>query len=88
MPKYLASPEEIDKPVMVKYHGAKGGRGFFIAKDYNEFKMGIDHDETYHIQEYILGVVALSDLNVRGQAAQDDARIGVSGANRTRSPSQ
>ena len=55
MPKYLATPEEIDKPVMVKYHGAKGGRGFFIAKDYNEFKMGIDHDETYHIQEYIIG---------------------------------
>ena len=55
MPKYISRPEDIDKPVMVKYHGAKGGRGFFIAKDYNEFKMGIDHDEEYHIQEYIIG---------------------------------
>ncbi|MCK4757066.1 MAG: formate--phosphoribosylaminoimidazolecarboxamide ligase, partial [Thermoplasmata archaeon] len=55
MPGLITSPEDIDKPVMVKYHGAKGGRGFFIAKDYNEFKMGIDHDEEYHIQEYIIG---------------------------------
>ncbi len=55
MPKYISSPEDIEEPVMVKYHGAKGGRGFFIAKDYNEFKMGIDHDETFHIQEYIIG---------------------------------
>ncbi len=55
MPEIIEDPEEIDKPVLVKYHGAKGGEGFFIAKDYNEFKIGIDHEQEYHIQEYTLG---------------------------------
>ncbi len=55
MPKLIEDAKEIDRPVMVKYHGAKGGRGFFIAKDYLEFKMGIDYSQKYTIQEYILG---------------------------------
>ena len=55
MPKLIENAKEIDRPVMVKYHGAKGGRGFFIAKDYLEFKMGIDYSQKYTIQEYILG---------------------------------
>jgi len=55
MPRINDDATKIDKPVLVKYHGAKGGRGFFIAKDYAEFKMGIDHDKKFHIQEYILG---------------------------------
>ncbi|MFW5903980.1 MAG: formate--phosphoribosylaminoimidazolecarboxamide ligase [Candidatus Saliniplasma sp.] len=55
MPRLISDPEQIDEPVLVKYHGAKGGRGFFIAKDYNDFKLGIDHDLEYHIQEYIMG---------------------------------
>ncbi|MDG6220884.1 MAG: formate--phosphoribosylaminoimidazolecarboxamide ligase [Candidatus Thermoplasmatota archaeon] len=55
MPQKIENPKEIDRPVMVKYHGAKGGRGFFIAKDYSDFKLGIDWNEKYSIQEYILG---------------------------------
>jgi len=55
MPKLIENAKEIDRPVMVKYHGAKGGRGFFIAKDYLEFKMGVDYSQKYTIQEYILG---------------------------------
>lgn len=55
MPGIIEDPEDIDKPVLVKYHGAKGGRGFFIAKDYSDFKLGIDHTQEYHIQEYIMG---------------------------------
>ena len=55
MPRLIDDAQKIDRPVLVKYHGAKGGRGFFIAKDYPEFKMGIDHTKKYHIQEYILG---------------------------------
>jgi len=55
MPAKLSDPKEIDRPVLVKYHGAKGGRGFFIAKDYPDFKLGIDHTMPYTIQEYILG---------------------------------
>jgi 5-formaminoimidazole-4-carboxamide-1-(beta)-D-ribofuranosyl 5'-monophosphate synthetase len=55
MPSKLNDPKQIDRPVLVKYHGAKGGRGFFIAKDYPDFKLGIDHTQPYTIQEYILG---------------------------------
>jgi 5-formaminoimidazole-4-carboxamide-1-(beta)-D-ribofuranosyl 5'-monophosphate synthetase len=55
MPRILTDPREITEPVMVKYHGAKGGRGFFIAKDYPDFKMSIDNTQPYTIQEYCLG---------------------------------
>lgn len=55
MPRVIEDPKTIDRPVLVKYNGAKGGRGFFIAKDYPEFKMGLDTDQEYTIQEYILG---------------------------------
>jgi len=56
MPRRISDAREIDEPVLVKYNGAKGGRGFFIAKDYLEFKMGIDlSQESYTIQEYVLG---------------------------------
>lgn len=55
MPPEVKDPKAIDRPVMVKYQGAKGGRGFFIAKDYNQFKLGIDHTQKFNIQEYIMG---------------------------------
>ena len=38
----IATISAIDKPVMVKYNGAKGGKGYFIAMDYNGFKMAVD----------------------------------------------
>ncbi len=55
MPREVDNAKQIDRPVLIKYHGAKGGRGFFIAKDYPDFKLGIDHTQPYTIQEYILG---------------------------------
>ena len=55
MPKLISDAREINDPVMVKYHGAKGGRGFFIAKDYPDFKMSIDNTQPYTIQEYCMG---------------------------------
>lgn len=55
MPKKIEHAKDIERPVLVKYHGAKGGKGFFIAKDYNDFKLGIDYTQRYTIQEYILG---------------------------------
>ncbi|MBN1390620.1 MAG: formate--phosphoribosylaminoimidazolecarboxamide ligase [Candidatus Thermoplasmatota archaeon] len=55
MPIEIKDPRMIDRPVMVKYQGAKGGRGFFIAKDHNQFKLGIDHSQKFNIQEYIMG---------------------------------
>ncbi|MBX8634354.1 MAG: formate--phosphoribosylaminoimidazolecarboxamide ligase [Thermoplasmata archaeon] len=55
MPEEIKDARNIDRPVLVKYSGAKGGRGAFIAKDYMEFKMGIDYSKQYTIQEYVLG---------------------------------
>ncbi len=54
MPK-LVSPQDISGPVMVKYHGAKGGRGFFVAKNYEEFQEHILPNEKYTVQEFIVG---------------------------------
>jgi 5-formaminoimidazole-4-carboxamide-1-(beta)-D-ribofuranosyl 5'-monophosphate synthetase len=55
MPRLITDAREINEAVMVKYHGAKGGRGFFIAKDYPDFKMSIDNSQPYTIQEYCMG---------------------------------
>jgi len=55
MPRKISSPEEIDKPVFVKYYGAKGGKGAFIAKNQEEFYAGIKSGLSYTIQEYIVG---------------------------------
>ena len=55
MPKQIARPEDIDSPVFVKYYGAKGGRGSFIAKNYEEFMAAIKPGMKYAIQEYVVG---------------------------------
>jgi 5-formaminoimidazole-4-carboxamide-1-(beta)-D-ribofuranosyl 5'-monophosphate synthetase len=55
MPKQIKDPKEINNPVIVKYHGAKGGKGFFIAKTYEEFLKRVEKDKPYFIQEFVLG---------------------------------
>jgi len=55
MPKEIKNPKNIEKPVIVKYHGAKGGRGFFIAKTYDEFQKRIQPNIPYTIQEFVMG---------------------------------
>jgi 5-formaminoimidazole-4-carboxamide-1-(beta)-D-ribofuranosyl 5'-monophosphate synthetase len=55
LPKHIDDPRDIIEPVIVKYHGAKGGRGFFIARNYHEFKARIDETKPYTIQEFVLG---------------------------------
>jgi 5-formaminoimidazole-4-carboxamide-1-(beta)-D-ribofuranosyl 5'-monophosphate synthetase len=55
MPRKIADPRDIREPVIVKYHGAKGGRGFFIAKTYKDFERHIKPGEPYTIQEFVLG---------------------------------
>ncbi|KYK34598.1 MAG: 5-formaminoimidazole-4-carboxamide-1-(beta)-D-ribofuranosyl 5'-monophosphate synthetase [Thermoplasmatales archaeon SG8-52-3] len=55
MPMEIKNPKEIDMPVIVKYHGAKGGKGFFIAKTYNEFLRRIKKDKPFTIQEFVMG---------------------------------
>lgn len=54
MPRLFSKPDEIDRPVVVKFDGAKGGRGFFIVKNYDEFKK-VNPTQRYSIQEYVLG---------------------------------
>jgi 5-formaminoimidazole-4-carboxamide-1-(beta)-D-ribofuranosyl 5'-monophosphate synthetase len=55
MPEVIEDPKDINRPCIVKYMGAKGGRGFFIARNYEEFKKRIDTTARYHIQEFVLG---------------------------------
>ena len=55
MPRKIVRPEDIDRPVFVKYYGAKGGRGAFIAKNAEEFRASIKPGMKYAIQEYIIG---------------------------------
>src|SRR5213596_716656 len=47
--------QDIDRPVFVKYYGAKGGRGSFIAKNYEDFKESIQPGMKFAIQEYVVG---------------------------------
>jgi len=60
LPKIFNSYKEIDRPVIVKFNGAGGGKDYFIARSPEEFeKTMVDYkDKTmgYVIQEYIVGV--------------------------------
>lgn len=55
MPKEIIDPKTIDRPVIVKYHGAKGGRGFYVAKTYEEFQKRIQPNKSFVIQEFVMG---------------------------------
>lgn len=58
VPRRYKDPKDIDRPVIVKFHGADGGKGYFIAKDEKDFKEKIKAHpgRDYVIQEYIVGV--------------------------------
>lgn len=58
LPVIFDSPEEIDRPVIVKFYGARGGRGYFLAKSSADFKEKIKpcKRKEFIIQEYIIGV--------------------------------
>ncbi len=59
LPRIFKSHQKIDRPVIIKFHGAKGGFGYFIAKSPEEFEERIKKypgDDDYVIQEYIVGV--------------------------------
>ncbi len=66
LPEVFKSPEDIDRPVIIKFHGAKGGKGYFLANTpeefyqrYEEYKDLPGH-EKFAIQEYIVGVPVYS----------------------------
>jgi 5-formaminoimidazole-4-carboxamide-1-(beta)-D-ribofuranosyl 5'-monophosphate synthetase len=54
MPKRYDDPSEVDGPVIVKYYGAKGGKGFFLAKN-REALAEFTPTGPHVIQEYVLG---------------------------------
>ncbi|MEM0129316.1 MAG: formate--phosphoribosylaminoimidazolecarboxamide ligase [Thermoplasmata archaeon] len=54
MPRRYEDPSEIDGPVIVKYYGAKGGKGFFLAKNAKALEE-FQPTGPYVIQEYVLG---------------------------------
>lgn len=54
LPRQFKDPDEVDGPVIVKYYGAKGGRGFRLAKNRAELKR-FKFTEPHVIQEYIIG---------------------------------
>ena len=59
LPKIFKDLSQIDRSVIVKFHGAKGGKGYFIAKHEKDFRKKIKpykDEKDYVIQEYILGV--------------------------------
>lgn len=59
VPRIFKTPEEIDRPVIIKFHGARGGRGYFLANSPKEFYERVKQYEgkdDFVIQEYIVGV--------------------------------
>ena len=53
----IFKPEEIEGPVLVKFPGAKGGRGYMIVSSQEEFNRRIEGRECM-IQEFLIGVRA------------------------------
>uniref|UniRef100_UPI0026258C49 formate--phosphoribosylaminoimidazolecarboxamide ligase n=1 Tax=Thermococcus sp. TaxID=35749 RepID=UPI0026258C49 len=64
LPRVYDDPDDIEGPVIVKPFGAKGGRGYFLAKNPEDFwrkaeRLGIGDKEDLsriQIQEYVIGV--------------------------------
>jgi 5-formaminoimidazole-4-carboxamide-1-(beta)-D-ribofuranosyl 5'-monophosphate synthetase len=54
MPRRFATASEVEGPVIVKYYGAKGGKGFFLAKN-REALEEFRPTGPFVIQEYVLG---------------------------------
>ncbi len=60
LPRVFEKPEDIDRPVIVKFHGAGGGFGYFVAKSAEQFyevkNRKYPEENDFVIQEYIVGV--------------------------------
>jgi len=59
LPKIFHKPEDINQSVIIKFHGAAGGRGYFLANSPKDFYKKIKkhpNEKDYVIQEYIVGV--------------------------------
>jgi len=67
LPKVFRNPEEIDRLTVVKFPGARGGKGYFLVNSPEDFhakteemlKRGVisrEDLEKAHLQEYVVGV--------------------------------
>jgi 5-formaminoimidazole-4-carboxamide-1-(beta)-D-ribofuranosyl 5'-monophosphate synthetase len=60
LPKVFEKPEDIDRAVIVKFHGAGGGFGYFVVKSAEQFyevkNRKYPEESDYVLQEYIVGV--------------------------------
>lgn len=58
VPRHFIDAHDATFPVIVKTYGAKGGSGYFYARNKKDFKEKIPHvkKDPFTIQEYILGV--------------------------------
>lgn len=56
-PKVFLDPRQIDRPVIVKFPGAKGGMGYVIVNSYEEYKQKVGERKAM-IQEFMTGVRA------------------------------
>ena len=60
LPRVFESPDDIDRPVIVKFHGAGGGFGYFIANTPEQFyevkNRKYPDQNDFALQEYIVGV--------------------------------
>ncbi|MEA2076302.1 MAG: formate--phosphoribosylaminoimidazolecarboxamide ligase [Euryarchaeota archaeon] len=60
LPVEFNDPADIDRLVMVKFPGAKGGRGYILASNPDEFeekhkKLNLSDKEEFTLQEYVIG---------------------------------
>ncbi|MCD4740659.1 formate--phosphoribosylaminoimidazolecarboxamide ligase [archaeon] len=55
VPRRFKKPSEIDRPCLIKFPGAKGGKGFFVAINEDEFNEKIGSHKDYIIQEFVIG---------------------------------
>lgn len=57
LPKIYSDAKDIDGPVIIKFFGAKGGKGYFLARNSEEFERKIQEhpNQRYIIQEYVVG---------------------------------
>jgi 5-formaminoimidazole-4-carboxamide-1-(beta)-D-ribofuranosyl 5'-monophosphate synthetase len=60
LPREFKNPAEIDRLVMVKFPGAKGGKDYLLAHNLAEFeakyqKLELKDKERYTIQEFVIG---------------------------------
>ena len=58
VPRQFRTGAEIDRPVIVKLYGAKGGKGYMFLRNAQDFdeRAGLLAREEYILQEYVIGV--------------------------------